>query len=142
MVKRKVHRGRKKGGSLSDVGKKALAVGKKVYDTGKKVDDLLRKTKIISSTLGFMGKKIRPESIVSQFGYGKRKRRTRRRKKGGSIVGDILGKIVSVPLGGVMGATQGVYSGFKGLGKQSGGRRLSYSVMANDPIGRRFSRMY
>ena len=95
-----------------------------VKDVIKKADKILKETKILSKNLA----KINPVlgSAASLAGYGKpklglgkkkRRKSSRKPKQAGSFFGDILGKIASIPAGGIIGATAGLQNSLSGLGK-------------------------
>lgn len=107
-------RGRKKGGSIKE----------KALDALKKANEVLRETQILSNIASKVGKDGLAEAVASA-GYGRRRRRRAPRARGrgqagGSIFGDILGKVISVPAGVAMGSIAGLHGAVSGLGRRRG----------------------
>lgn len=114
----------RKGGSLQST---ALGLAKKLNKELKKTKVLSKKLSEVSPLLG---------SAVSMAGYGRRKpRKPRRRRRkahcqqGGSILGDILGKVSSIPAGTIIGATSGLHGALAGLGRKKRAPRRGGSIM-------------
>jgi hypothetical protein len=126
----------RKGGRKKKGG--ALTVPSKVKQVASTVNKVLKDTKAISKGLDAIGKS-NLAGMARSVGYG---RKRRARKKGGSLLGDILGKITSIPAGAIIGATAGTQGAISGLGRKKGGNwmmpRLTLSQRAVDPVSARF----
>lgn len=84
-----------------------------VKDALSRLHQVARDTGIVSNALGAFGHQTASQ-YASSLGYGKRRKR-RTGQRGGFL--NQIGRLISVPLAGVMGASGGLIQGLQGLGK-------------------------
>lgn len=84
-----------------------------------KANDVLKQTKLVSKGLAAAGYPMLSRA-ASAAGYGRRKGKG---QAGGSIFGDILGKVASLPAGVIIGGTAGLHGAISGLGRKRRKRR-------------------
>lgn len=105
--------------------RKATRKGQGVLDSVKKaasaVNKFAKDNKLISKALNAGGYNNLARGAAA-LGYG----RKRKKKRGGSFLGDILGRITSIPAGILMGGTMGAQQAINGLGRRGGNRLQPY----------------
>lgn len=105
----------------------------KAAEVAKKALDFASEHKLASSALSALGQ-TNAAAVADKLGLGKKKRKRgasksrkpmkkavskrRRGKKGGSFLGDILGKITSIPVGLGVGGILGAQGAISGLGRK------------------------
>ena len=113
--------------------------GRSISSTAKTVAKeaakIAKANRVLSGALSNAGLKI-PANIARAVGLGKKRRKRRTSKRGGSFVGKYLGKLTSIPAAAIIGSTAGVQGAIKGLGK-TGGMRFRHTprMYRGRPIG-------